>query len=301
MISWLLIIILSYFLFSLSAFGDKLILSGPPKPISYVFYVGILNALVVLIIPFIYFIIPSPFLFLLIIIEAIIFILAMYIAFSAVEKFDITKVATTIGAIQPIFVLILAWIFWGSQIFNSRIILAFLLLLLGSFIISLENNYKRIREYIKIVLIASFLFSLDYVLSKFIFMQMPFLQAFIWMRIFAALFVLIFLFSKKNRKEIFGKNSVLKEKVSILFFFTQLVGGAAVILQAFAVYLVPIGFLPIINSLRGVQYIFLFLITLFFSIFLPKIFSEEISKKIILQKIIAIFLIIGGLVLVVFV
>jgi hypothetical protein len=70
-------------------------------------------------------------------------------------------------------------------------------------------------------------------------------------------------------------------------------------LQSFAISLSPVAFLAIVNSLRGIQYIFIFLITLFFSVFFPRILKEEISKSIIIQKSISIGFIVVGLALLV--
>ena len=150
-------------------------------------------------------------------------------------------------------------------------------------------------DYLIIVLFASFMFALDYVFQKFIFLNQTFLTGLIWIRIFIFLFSFVFLISKKSRQEIFAKQQVMNKKTLIIFTCAQTAGGAANFLQSFAISLVPVAFLPIINSLRGIQYVFLFLITLFLTVFFPKILKEDISKKIIAQKIISIILIAAGL------
>ncbi|MFH1968492.1 MAG: DMT family transporter [bacterium] len=297
MISWLIVIILAYFFFSLSSLGDKLILSGESKPKAYTFYVGLFGLSVLLFIPFMEFGFPSKKAIILIVSEAIIYLLAVYAMFSAVKKFEVSRVATTMGATMPIFVFALTWIFWSGQTMSKTNLLAFVLLLLGSIIISLEKNFIAKNGYLKITLLASLLFSVDYILTKAIFLTEPFLLGLFWMRMFAVLFALVFLLSKNARKEIFSKQAFLNKKTGALLAFTQTSGGVANILQAFAISLVPVSLLPILNSLRGIQYTFLFLITLFFSFFLPKILKEEISKKIILQKTAAIIIIVSGLAL----
>jgi len=67
------------------------------------------------------------------------------------------------------------------------------------------------------------------------------------------------------------------------------------VLQNWAVALAPLIYLAFINALQGVQYVFLLIFTAFLSLKLPQILKEEISRKIISQKIIAILLIGGGL------
>lgn len=299
MIAWLFVIILAYFFFSLASLGDKLVLNRRADPVVYTFYVGFFSILLALIIPFINFGWPAREAVIWIILEAAVNILGLYLMYRAVNKFEVSKVITTIGATQPVFIFALTWIFWGPQTMATKIILAFIVLLLGSIIISVERNINLTADYLKITILASLMFSLDYVFSKFVFSSMTFWQGFIWMRMFIFLFSLLFLITAKNRKAIFTKQTITDKKTGLLFALTQMSGGGANMLQSFAIFLAPVAFLPIINSLRGIQYVFLFLLTLFFSVFLPKILKEEISKPVVIRKIFSIILIAIGLALLV--
>jgi drug/metabolite transporter (DMT)-like permease len=279
--------------------GDKLILAGPAGPKSYTFYGGIIGISMVVLLPFIQLRWPTPTAFPWIIAESIIYLFGLYLMYSALEDFDVSKVAATMGAAMPIFVLGLTWVFLGERIIKPTNILALLLLILGSFIISIGKKMKPTKGFLKITLAASFVFALDYVITKIVFLQEPFLLAFFWMRIFTFLFSLFLLLSKKNRRIIFGKKSFANKKIMTILALTYAAGGAATLLQAFAISLTPPAFLPILNALRGIQYAFVFLITLFLSIFLPKILKEGISLRIVTQKIISIIFIASGLALLV--
>lgn len=296
--TWLIIIIIAYFFFSLSNLGDKLVLSGPPKPISYTFYVGLMNAPTLLLIPFIDISLPGG-LFIWVIADAVAFVLGMYFVYKAVEKFEVTKVMTVVGSIQPIFIFILSWIFLGQQKLLFLQILSFILLLIGSFLISLEKNLKMSFDYAKFTLAAGLMFSIDYVFSKIVYLAVPFLTGFFWMKILIFVLVLPLLLVKKYRKDILGKNNVVTKETGPFFLFAQFSGGTANILQSFAVSIVPAVMIPIASSLRGVQYTFLFFITLFLSVFFPKILKEEISVSIIVRKLFAIVLIGAGLLILV--
>ena len=299
MISWLLVIILSYFFFSLAFLGDKMILSGAPKPALYTFYVGALSLLVVFFIPFIKFSIPNYQTMGWIIAEAIVYIAGLYAMFRALEKFEVSKVMTTIGATQPIFVFFLVWLFWGLENITGLEIFAFFLLLVGSIGISFEKNANKNRGYINITIIASILFSLDYIFQKLVFLDQPFLQGFVWMRLASFVVVLFLLFSKNLRKELFVKkeNVVFDKKISTIFVCSQSAGGIANGLQGAAIFLAPTAFLPIINALRGIQYVFLFLLTLFVSYAFPKILQEKNDRTVIIRKSISIIVIAAGLAL----
>lgn len=294
MISWLVVIILAYLFFAFANLGDKMFLAGSPQPVSYVFYIGVLGLLAVVCIPFINFAIPPQRILLWIIAEAIVNILGLYVLYTALEKYDVSKVITTIGASQSIFIFGLTWLFWGTQPISLNSILAFILLVIGGLIISNEGSSKKTENYLIITLLSSFLFSLDYIFSKMVFLSYPFLQGFIWMKIFVFLFVMLFLFSKKARAEIFNKKNISSKEKREIFSFTQIFGGVATLMQAFAVSLVPVAFLPIANALRGIQYVFLFLMTLFLSYFFPKVLRESHAKKVVIQKIVSTILIVMG-------
>ena len=292
---WLLIAILAYLFFAFGSFGDKLVLTGKPKPKSYTFYMSVFGLSVLLLLPFAKFSLPSPVGLGWVILDAFVRIMGIYTMFVALSKFDVSKVMATIGATQPIFIFVLTWIFWGPQSMTGIDIFAFILLFIGSVIISIEKNIKVTGDYLKITIFSSLLFSLDYVFLKKVFLNQSFLQGIILVGTFIFLFALVFLFRKSSRKEIFERKMVLNRKTQMSFLLAQLSGGAANFLQGFAISLAPVAFLAIINSLRGIQYVFIFLITLFTSIFVPNLLKEELSKKIIVQKIISIVFIAVGL------
>ena len=295
MIYWLIVITLAYLFFALASLGDKLVLSGKPNPKSYTFYIGFFSISALLFIPFIKFGFPNTATMFWAALDAIVNIIGLYTMFVAVKKFDVSRVIPTIGATQPIFIFILAWIFWGYQPTPLMDILAFIILLAGTIVISVSKNLKFTGDYLKITLLSSLMFALDYIFSKSVYLNTPFLQGIIWIRIFMFLFALIFLIKKNSREEIFSKKMVSDRKTQMVFVYAQACGGLATLMQSFAISLVPISFLAIVNSLRGIQYVFLFLITLFISYFFPKILKEELSKKIVFQKIISIILIAVGL------
>ena len=292
---WLTAIIFSYLFFALASLGDKIVLSGPSKPKTYTFIVGLLSLISILIIPFVEFGYPSLISLAFIILEAIVYIAGLYAMFYALEHFDVSKVMPTIGATQPIFIALLSFFFWGYYKMEGNEILAFLILLIGSVLISIDKSPKITRKSLEISLITALLFSLDFIFSKFVFAEMSFWQGFIWMRIFSFIFVLVFLFDKKFIKELKEGNGKLNKKTGIVFFTAQTFGGLANILQSWAIFLVPVSYLAIMNSMKGIQYAFLFVLVVLTSSFLPKVLKEDMSKKIMMQKIISILIIGLGL------
>jgi drug/metabolite transporter (DMT)-like permease len=292
---WILVITLAYLCFALSSLGDRIILSGHSRPNSYTFFVGILSAAVILLIPFIGISVPQGILWLWIILAALFNILGIYTMFSALNVFDVSKIIPTIRALQPIFVVIFSFLILGEDAMGSRQILAFVILLLGSVLISIEKNYRVTRRSLKLSFFAALFFSLEMIFAKIVYLDLAFSDGFIWMKIFGLVFVMSFLFNKTFRRDIFKVDQKLDKKNSIIFFLGQGFGGLANILQGWAISLVPLAYLGIMNAMKGLQYVFLFIFALIISAAFPKLLNEKTSKTIIIQRIIAIILIVIGL------
>ena len=82
-----------------------------------------------------------------------------------------------------------------------------------------------------------------------------------------------------------------------LFAASSAMAVVASVLLSVAVFLAPIAAIPLINALQGVQYVFLLLLVTLLSFFAPRIIKETVSKRILWQKAISVFLIIIGLAL----
>lgn len=301
---WLVIIILSYFFFSVAAFGDKLILSGfdskrvkfeETDPALYTFFVGMLNILMVVFIPF--FGLPWPTLgtHVWIVLEALTMVLSLYFLYAAVQSFEVSKVVPVIGAFQPIFVFILSFLLFGTDLLQPYALIIFALLIAGSMLISFEEKFHATKRFLALAIGAAALFSLEYVFSKLVFLRMDFVHGLIWMRMWSFVFALMLLTIPKLRHRIFAKKPMANKKTSAGFVVFQAMGALAGLLQNWAVALVPVTLLAIMNSLRGLQYLFLFFIALGFSHFMPAVFRERVTKKAIIHKAIGTFLIVLGM------
>lgn len=297
--SWLAYSIISYLFFALASLGDKIVLADSPRPATYVFYVGIFGFLSLFLLLFFDIPLPSGIAFWLLVINGVAYIASLYGLFASLEKFDVSKVIPTIGATQPIFVFFLTWLYKGPQPLGIPDFIAYILLFLGSIIISVEKNDKVTEEFMSLTFLTAFLFSLNFMFSKLVFLEFgenSFIPGFFWMSIFAGVIVLLGLLVKDFRKNVFIKEKI-KKKTGLIFLLAQLAGGVANITQNLALQIVPLCYLAIMNSLKGVQYVFLFLLALLFTIYFPKILKENFSKGVIIQKTISIIMIIAGLVI----
>ncbi|MDD3170469.1 MAG: hypothetical protein PHW71_01645 [Candidatus Pacebacteria bacterium] len=294
--TWLLVAILGYLFFALASLGDKIVLKKAPKPKLYAFYVGVLSLLAVVFIPFIGFRLPSSGTWVWIFLDGVVYIWGLYVFFRALDKYEVSRVMPMVGAFQPIFIFILTWLFWPINQLSLSLadFSGFFLLFLGGMAISLEKNYQLTKDSFLLSSFASLLFSLDFIFLKFVLLEMPFLSGFVIVRVASAFFALFFLFDKQVRKDVFGSKKQ-KQEVGPIFILAQAAGGLATILQSLAIALVPVAFLAIVNALKGVQYVFLFVLTVLFSYHLPAFLKETLSRKVLMQKLVAILIIGLGL------
>lgn len=294
--SWLFIIIISYLFFALFSFFDKLILSGPTSPKAYTFYIGTLNILALALVPFGGLGIPPLSALPWIIAESIFFLLGLYFMFLALEKFEVSRVMPIIWGIQPFLVLLFGWILFKTSPLKTTEFIAFFMFIAASFLISAEKKISFNKNLLKLAIIADVMFALDYVFLKSVFLQMPFLPGLIWTRIFIFFFAALLLFDKKLREDVFKKKQFFHNRETLLIFASgQISGAIANFLQSIAIALAPVSRLAFMNSLRAIQYIFLFLLTLISSSLFPKLLREKISRKIIIQKLASLLLIFAGL------
>ena len=295
---WLIIIISAYFLLAISTLGDEYLLNGPPNPKNYSFYVGILGVFVLLLIPFVGFSIPNLFQIILSLLAGSFLIIASFCYYTALEHFEVSRVAPAIGGFLPLFTFGFVYFISGEK--ESLMlpqIIAFILLILGSIFVAFEKQKSISLKSLKITVLAAFLFAITFILTKYVYINQPFWSGFMWMRIGGVLTALFFLFSKGVRDEIFRRKSTFQKKTGVVFLGNQVVGASAFLLQNWAIALVPLSFLPFINALEGTKYIFVLIFSILLSVKLPQFLKEKISKGIIIQKIVAILLIIGGLIL----
>ena len=298
---WLPIIIFAYFIFAVTSLIDKYLLTGPPNPKSYAFYVGVLGISALVLVPFVGFSVPETSQILLALSAGAIFIFAFFWFYTGLENFEASKIVPAIGGILPLFTFGLVYLLSGRQeILGGKEIFAFFLLISGSVLIALERKRGITLGSLKVSVIAAFFFSLAFVFSKYVYLGQPFWSGFIWMRIGGFLAALCFLLTKAVREEIFLRKFTFQKKTGTLFLFNQGMGAGGFILQNFAIALVGLAYLPFINALQGIQYVFLFLIIIFLARKFPRIVEEKLTKKNILQKVISIALIGLGLIILYF-
>ena len=304
---WLIVAISAYLILAVVYLVDKYLLVGPiPNPKVYAFYVGILGLFVLLLIPFVGFSLPGIFQIFLSLASGASFVYGLYWFFRGLRLFEPSRIVPAVGGIIPFFSFLLIFIFSrGQETFSSWELLAFVLLILGSVLITYEKSKAVSRKSFRISLVAAFFVALHFVSAKYVYLGQPFWSGFIWIRIGGFLMAIFFLlFTREIRQEIFtrlnfsSKNFGGSKKTAAIFLSNQAAGAGANILQNWGIALAPLVIhVAFINALQGIQYVFLLIFTILLSLKFPRILKEEISKEVIFQKVVAILLVGAGLAL----
>ncbi len=282
---------MSYFLFAVVSLVDRYLLIGPPNPKIYTFYVGVLGILALLLVPFVGFSVPGVYEIIFCLLVGAVYVFALFFLFSGLEQFEASRIIPGIGGFLPIFTLLLIYFFSeGRTVLNPLEILAFFFLVLGSVTISWQSSTKISFKSLGFSALIGLFLSLNFVLAKYVYLILPFWTGFIWIRVGTFLTSIFFLFTKQVRKELFSGVSAFSKKTGAFFLFNQAIGASAFILQNWAIALAGLVYLSVINALQGIQYVFLFFLTLLF-------LKEGLSKKVILQKITAILFIGIGMII----
>lgn len=294
---WLYIVVAAHFLNAIVFVFDKYILSHTKlKPILYAFYVGVFGLLAFVLVPWGFYLVPLNQVLISLLAGAL-FIYAILFFYKSVQAGEISRITPVIGGAIPIFTLILTYLILPTRLTTDQLS-AFALLVIGGVIIVWPRKKKNNQEAIivslasrmPVALLSSFLFAGSFVLTKYIFNLQPFVNAFLWTRIggfIAALSLLPWV-----GLIVFSRQGIPQWRTLGLAGISKFFSVSAFLLLNYAIFL---GNVTLVNAMQGVQYFFLLLIAIFLSHKFPKVLKEQVTREIILQKIIAIIFIILGI------
>lgn len=301
MFSWLVLAILAYFFLAIVSLFDRYFLVGPmPNPKVYTFNAGLVWFIASLFIIPLGVFLPEPGYLLVALASGVFRIFAILFLMEGIIRSEVSRIVPANAGLLPIFTF-LFFLFYlpPAETLKPLQIFAFFLLVVGSVLISLKklSTFFSFKIF-KFPIASAFLFALSFFLVKITFEAMGFWNGFFWSLIGSFIGALVFLFFHKVRQEIFSQKPISKNFG--LFVVGQAVGGIGVILQYYAINLAGAGQVPLINALEGVRHAFLLLFIFGLSLWRPNLLKEEIRGAILIQKILAVLLICGGLIILTF-
>lgn len=206
---------------------------------------------------------------------------------------DDASLVVPIFQVIPVFNYILARIFLGEQL-TSMQLLAGALIILGA--VGISANYSQRRIHLKgktlsLMLLSSLLMSLTNFLFKKVGLEESFWSTTFWAYVGYSIAALVLFFGIRSYREQFLL--VLKDnpKMISLNLFNEGINLVAITLFTFASLLGPLALVSLVN---GFQPLFVLLAGLGLTVYFPKILQEDISRREVVQKIIAIAVMLTG-------
>ncbi len=292
---------------------DKTLLrskGGIGSPARYAFYSALLGGLAVLLLFFEYESISWT-VFGWLLAGAVFHIIALYLFFWTLKRGEPSRVVPIVGSSVPVFTVLMARWLLGEHLSGQRLV-ATLFLILGGIVLSVKISRVKGLGFVLvgIVVLSGFFFAANFILMKHVYgLVESFLPVFAYSRVVESLMALaifsplavseIYLRASKKKDLIVGKTTgvrFLLGGVGMVFVFNKALAAAAYLLQHWAI---SIGSVSVVNSLQGVQYLFLLLLAATVSRWRPDFFKEEFGKMALMQKIGGSLLIVLGLALIV--
>lgn len=221
------------------------------------------------------------------------FILGTWLYFIALQREEPSRVI-------PLFSLAVVFLvplsaFFLDELFTLVNYIGIGSIIIGSFIISSRKDIlSAFRSRLLGVMVLSALsYAVSFMLIKYLLNQYSFWTVFAYQRVFIGLLgILILIFFLPRLRTVFYR---IKRKHLMVSFLGEVIGegGTFLFIAATAVW-----YVTLVEAVVSVQYVFIFFWALIISRFKPSLFSEEINKKVMLQKIVSIALIIVGIYLI---
>lgn len=218
---------------------------------------------------------------------------AIYFYLLALNE-DESSVVVPFMQLIPVFAFIFGFFLLGESLTLKQII-GGLIIILGASILSIEAVADEpLRVKIKIVLLMvahSALFALYTVFFKLVSLDDGFWTGAFWEAIGLIISGLIFFAVKSYRQEFF---QVFKENTKAILGLNLANESITILgnwITMFAALLAPVA---LVSLIAGYQPLFVFIIGIIITVFWPKIAQEDISRRALIQKGVAIFIVILG-------
>jgi transporter family protein len=208
--------------------------------------------------------------------------------FKAIRLEEVSRVVPWF-AIEPLLVVIGAAIFL-NEILTGRQYLGIAILIIGLFAITLKKDFTvKPSKWMIYMFLSSLLWAIQTLFEKYLLNHADLFEMFALTEIGAFIgFLPYLLFYRRTIVNSIIKNTKALKIVAINE--TAVIFGTLSMLTAMS-----IGLVSLVSVLGSMQYLFLLVLALLFSLAYPKILKEELQGSIIVLKAISIILIIGGI------
>ena len=232
-----------------------------------------------------------------VLVASLIYIIATVFYFKAIEKNDASIVVVMFQMI-PVFSYILALILFKENL-TIRQIIGSIIIVLSAVIISFDFNEKNNRKKFKallLMILSSLCYSIYFILFDIGIRNSSYYSCAFWYQIGFLIMGIVLLFIKSFRVPFVNAIKKNGRRYLILNTTNEVINLIANLLVNYANLIIPIA---LVNVLNGFQGAFAFILGVIGTLLLPKYIKEDLSKKVVIQKIVCIILGIIGLVVLV--
>lgn len=219
------------------------------------------------------------------------FFMALVSLYGTLKRADTSDVMPVVGAVSAVGTFGLSFLFLGAH-YSQDFLWGVLVLAIGTVLVS----HLRFSGNIALAAVHSGLFfALHYIAMKGLFIATNFDDAFFWSRVALVIFTLSWLLVP-NYLELIGEQSrATTKKTGLLVFGNKILAGIAafMILKA-----TDLGDVAVVQALDGLKFVFILVIGIFLSRFLPDSVGEkDNSYKTIVRKLLYVTIICIGFIL----
>lgn len=291
---WVFLAISAHFVWAWVNIGDKYLVSHRIKnPYVYIVLLSLIGIISAILIPFIDFQIPNFRTFILLCLAAGANFYGGFPYIKAMQWEEPTRINVWWNLI-PLISLMLGWFLFDEQLNNIQLF-SFFILLVGAFIGSFHARGKSFRfsKAFLYMLVACFSFSLYAIMFHEATSGVSIMSGFIWVHMLMAAFSFTIFISSTFRKhfveELKGFSGQTVGFVIGISFIDKL--G-----NLFNQWALTFSSAALVFAFEGSQVIFVFLIATVLSLFFPRIVKEEIDRRNIMLKIVAVACMVVGVV-----
>ena len=281
-------------LIGMSLVWDKILLRQPAtKTLSnYVFWLGAMSILGLLLIPF-GFKMPALRMAALGFGAGVIHLAANWFYYRALQRGEASQMLAVIGGFSPLATALIGLGLLNKPLGDSNEI-GFALLVGGGFVMFLAEKFAW-RDVIASVLLSAALFGLTNVLQKMVFDETGFVSGYVFFTFGTFMGAMGLLIRPAWREEIFRRSEEAPPRSKFWYFVNRFISGVGSFLIFFAI---SKGSPAIVDAIAGVRYAIIFLAVFVITKTKPDWLREDFHRHTLIGKSIATALIVAGLVLV---
>lgn len=307
--SWLYFTLLAYLINAFAFVVDKyLLVTHIPRPFAYAFWVAVLSASAVVLIPF-GVVMQSAAYFAIALTSGGAFFVALIFLYKAIKASDISVASTMAGVATAVFSYFLAIPLLGESSgvlgFATIAMLIIGMLFLGrtdrpaaEVDLSLSRgdrsptgrSQRTATSALGRSIWAGLFFGISFVFMKISFDLSDFINGLFWTRVGFVGAALVSLMFGPFRRDVFSSLRGARVRVGAMFIGNKLLAASGFLLLYYAIRL---GEVSVVNSLLGFQFLFIFILALLLRSKVPRI-EEHVDKRNLTNKILGIGFVIAG-------